>query len=147
MNYLEELQKINEDYQKAKLVVESCLYAEQLNSAIAYSTNFVRYHCGRLGISNKYDHRLKWFFCERNKHQKNKIIEYIDLCVADLQDLVELKKLEVLEGGDITQIGYGDRNMMSMLRIQSEVKKWEDKKNKEGKNVYRTTKREKLQVD
>ena len=148
MNYLEELQKINEDYQKAKLVIKSCMYVPQLENAIVYSTNFVRYHCNRLGIPKKYDRKIWWFFFEREKRQKNKIIEYIDLCVADLQNLVEDMKEEVQEPYDISHIGYGDPNFQAATRIQQDVRRWEDKKKKEKiPDVYRTIEREKLQVD
>lgn len=148
MNYMEELQKINEDYQKAKLVIQSCVYAPQLQNAINYSTNFVQYHCTRLGITKKYSNKLWWFFCEHEKKEKNKIIEYIDLCVNDLQELVEDKKEEVQEYYDTTRIGYGDPNLQLITRIQQDVKKWEDKKKKDRINdVHRKTKREELQVN
>ena len=148
MNYLEELQKITEDYQKAKLVILSCSYSTQLESAIAYSTQLVRYHCTRLGIPKKYDNKLWWFFFEREKKQKNKIIQYIDLCVNDLQDIVEDKRPEMQEFYDSATIGYGDPDIIASHRVYQEMKKWEEKKEKENIDYeYRKFGHEKLQVD
>lgn len=146
MNYLEEIQKINKDYQKAKLVIMSCNYTTQLETAIQYSTSLVRYHCNRLGIPKKYDKPLQWFFFEKEKKQKNKIIGYIDLCVADLQDLVEIKRTEVIELQPYF-VGYG-AEYKRFQSIKESIKKWEDKKKKENlEYVHRTIECEELQVD
>ena len=146
MNYLEELQRINKDYKKAKLVVMSCNYNTQLEAAIQYSTSLVRYHCNRLGIPKKYDNKLWWLLHEHEKKEKNKIIEYIDLCVAELQDLVDEKRGEVIEIQPYF-VGYGSE-YKRIQGIVDDIKKWKEKKKKDNlEYVHRDTECEELQVD
>lgn len=146
-NYMKELQAITEDYKKAKFVVESTNYVEQLNTAINYCQYLVKYHCCRLGINVKFDHKLRWFFKERNKREKNKIIRYIDSCVDDLQTSVDIKKDSVVPYADYEFIGYGDPSNKSIRKIQEDIKKWNDKKTEEKKDVHRTVERTQLQVN
>ena len=151
MNYLEELQKINEDYKKCKNVIKSCVWDNQLESAGTYCNNFVSYHAGRLGFykRTRYSFRYTIYDWLRKEYSvRKKILEYIDLCVEELKYMIECQSGEVYQSMENKQIGYGDKNLQTILRIQQEVKKWEEKKQKD--NIYnenRKITREKLQVN
>lgn len=151
MNYLEELQKINEDFQKCKMVVKSCVWDSQLESAGTYCNNFVSYHIGRLGYVKRYKRPNIWTIHDaftRELKLRKKIIEYIDLCVDELKYLIECQKDEVYPYSEKRSIGYADPNTKMILKIQQNVTEWETKKKKEYPNYEnRETAREKLQIN
>lgn len=150
MNYLEELQKINDDYKKCKNVILSCVWDTQLETAGNFCNKFVNFHVGRLGFFKRYKHSafytVKDWFNKEYRKRKN-ILDYIDLCVGELKELIENQKEEVYMFSDGNQIGYGDHNSQVIHRIKKEIKNWEEKKEKDDLYEDRKTPCEKLPLD